>query len=319
MIDRYSGAGIGLLMLVVLSGCAAAGSTQTYMGDTVKLSGYCYTSSTVYLFLTGPNLPTNGVALDNVYRQADQGGFTEVDVVDNRWEYDWYTGSSMGKLDAGTYTIWAVNGPNDRSNLAEAEYSTMSVTLGVPSVSIVTPATLSVPGSLDLSSVPDNASVTLNGNYKGSTPLTLSNLDPGTYQVNFSRFDYEKLTTTATVKSGAVTEVKATLVPKTGTLVINTSPMGAQILLDGTSVGVSPLTQTGLAAGNHTINATLDGYEPAEWQVKVIADQSVTSETELEKPGVIPGIPAPVPAPVTIVACIGAVMLFAFCRGRFRP
>ena len=52
--------------------------TQTYIGDTVRLSGYCYTSPTVYLFLTGPNLPANGVALDNINSRADQGGFTEV-------------------------------------------------------------------------------------------------------------------------------------------------------------------------------------------------------------------------------------------------
>jgi hypothetical protein len=302
----------GFLLLFVLAGAAAAsGSTQSYLGNTVKLSGYSYDSQTVYLFLTGPNLPANGVALDNIYRGADQGGFTQVSVDDHdHWEYDWGT---TGGLDAGTYTVWVVNSPTDRSHLSEAEYSTISVSLGNPSVSVATP---SIPGSLDIRSVPANVSVVVNGNYKGSTPLVVSNLDPGTYQITFSRFDYEKFSTSAAVESGAITEVTATLQPKTGTLVINTTPLGAQILLDGTSVGTAPVTRPNLAAGNHTINATLDGYLPVEVQVRVIADQSVTSTIELKKPSVLPGISTPVPIPVTIAACAGAILIFAFCRPR---
>jgi len=308
----------GILLLFVFVGSAAAsGSMQSYLGNTIKLSGYCYSSSTVYLFLTGPNLPTNGVALDNIYRRADQGGFTEVSVDDHdRWEYNWGTNSLGGGLDAGTYTVWAVNSPNDRSHLGETEYSTISVSLGNPSISVVTPA---IPGSFNLRSVPDNASVVINGNYKGSTPLTVSGLDPGKYTITFSRFDYEKFSTTATIEAGAITEVTATLQPKTGSLVINTTPSGAQILLDGNNVGTAPVTRTNLAAGNHTINATLDGYIPVEVQVRVIADQSVTSTIELKKPSVIPGMTAPVPIPVTIGACTCAILIFAFCRPRTGP
>jgi len=302
----------GFLILFMLAGAAAAaGSTQSYLGNTVKLSGYSYSSSTVYLFLTGPNLPANGVALDNIYRGADQGGFTEVSVDDHdHWEYDWGT---TGGLDAGTYTVWVVNTPTDRSHLSQAEYSTISVTLGNPSISIATP---SVPGSFDLRSVPANASVVINGDYKGSTPLTVPGLSPGPYTITFSRFDYEKFSTQATIEAGAITEVTATLQPKTGTLVINTTPAGAQILLDGTSVGTAPVTRPNLAAGNHTINATLDGYIPVEVQARVIADQSVTSTIELKKPSVLPGMSAPVPIPVTIAACAGAILIFAFCRPR---
>jgi hypothetical protein len=308
----------GILLLFMLAGAAAAsGSTQSYLGNTVKLSGYCYTSSTVYLFLTGPNLPANGVALDNINRRADQGGFTEVSVDDHdHWEYDWGTSSLGGGLDAGIYTIYVVDSPNDRSNLDEAGYSTISVSLGNPSISVVT-ATPGIPGSFDLRSVPDNASVVINGNYKGSTPLNVSGLDPGTYTITFSRFNYEKFTTPATIEAGAVTEVNATLQPKTGALVINTTPAGAHILLDGNNGGTAPFTSTNLTAGNHTINATLEGYVPVEVQAYVIANQTVTSTIELKKNATIfPGFSAPVPVPVTIGACTAALLFFAFRRPR---
>ncbi len=92
-IYRILCAGI-LLLFVVVSVVAAAGSVQAYIGETIPLSGYSYSSQTVYLFLTGPNLPANGVALDNINNRADQGGFTQVSVdSNNHWEYNWYTGS----------------------------------------------------------------------------------------------------------------------------------------------------------------------------------------------------------------------------------
>ncbi len=104
--------------------------------------------------------------------------------------------------------------------LVEAEYSTISVSLGNPSISVVTPV---IPGSFDLRSIPDNVSVVINGDYQGSTPLTVSGLNPGSYNITFSRFNYEKFSTPATIEAGSITEVTATLQPKTGTLVINTT------------------------------------------------------------------------------------------------
>ncbi len=319
----------GLLLVFVLTGAAAAnGSIQTYLGDTVPLSGYGYTSSTVYLFLTGPNLPADGVALDNIYSRADQGGFTEVSVDSNdHWKYDWDTGSIGGRLDAGTYTVWAVDGPNDLSNLNQAQYSTISVTLGTPGIGGLSSSASSgstfvpvvVPGTLNISSVPDNASVVINGNYQGRAPLSVPGLAPGTYLVNFSRFNYEPLSATATVEAGATTDVTATLMPKTGTLVINTTPGGANITLDGTNVGLSPVTQYRVSVGNHTVNATLEGYVPAETVVTVIADQPVTSTILLAKPvSLVPGNLTPLPVPVTIGACAGAILLFVFFRPRAR-
>ena len=70
------GAVVLIVLLVLFSGAVAAGQTQAYRGSVVTLSGYSYTGNTVYLFLTGPNLPPNGVALDNINRLADQGGAT---------------------------------------------------------------------------------------------------------------------------------------------------------------------------------------------------------------------------------------------------
>ena len=76
----------------------------------------------MYLFLTGPNLPVNGVALNDITARADKGYFTEVSVDSNdHWEYPWGTNAIDERLDAGTYTVWVVNRPLDRSQLAKAD------------------------------------------------------------------------------------------------------------------------------------------------------------------------------------------------------
>ncbi len=108
-----------IAVLALFSGAGAAGQMQVSMGNVVKLSGYSYSGDTVYLFLTGPNLPTNGVALDNINRLAENGGGTRVNAdADGHWVYQWNTGSAGGRLDAGTYTVWVADGPADRSHLS---------------------------------------------------------------------------------------------------------------------------------------------------------------------------------------------------------
>jgi hypothetical protein len=251
----------------------AAPGIQASTGNIIPLSGYSYGSQTVYLFLTGPNLPVNGVALNDVSKRADQGGFTRVDVDGNdHWSYKWGTGNIGGRLDEGTYTIWVVNGPTDRSQLSNADYSTISVTLGNPSISVDTPVQ---PGAMDLRSVPDGASVMMEEKYRGKTPLTISALALGTYTVTFSQFGYQKFITQVPVESGRISEVTATLSPDSGALSITSVPLGARVLVDGMSTGIAPVTAGNLTRGNHTVAVSLDGYTSLSQMVTVIPDQTI--------------------------------------------
>jgi hypothetical protein len=319
---------IGCLLLA--SGTAAGAGIQSYLGDTIALQGYSYESSTVYLFLTGPNLPVNGVALDNINARADQGYFTQVDVDGNgHWEYNWGTNSMGGRLDAGTYTVWVVNGPNDRSHLSEAEYSTITVTLSSPGLTAnigtsgltaslgtsglaTNTPTPMIPGSMVLSSYPNESSVVVNNGYKGRTPLTLEGLEPGTYNVTFSRFGYYKLSTPVKVESGSVSEVTASLVQETGGLAINTSPAGARVMIDGADAGFSPFISTNLSVGNHTINVSYAGYISKEQPVNVIVNQTqavnlVLSPVSTWAAGLVPA---------TLLAGVIVVLLVGIYRSR---
>ena len=263
---------LALACLLFIPSVPAAPGIQASFGDIIPLSGYSYSSQTVYLYLTGPNLPANGVALNDITKRAEDGGFTQVQVDSNdHWSYKWGTGSIGGRLDEGTYTIWVVSGPNDRSHLSQADYSTISITLGKPSVSINTPVQ---PGAMDLFSVPDGASVMMGEKYLGNTPMRVSDLSPGTYDIIFSQFGYQKFSTRVPVEAGRITEVSATLVPDTGALAITSVPAGASVMVDGKNSGIAPATIGNLTVGNHTVAISLDGYISMQQTVTVVPGQT---------------------------------------------
>jgi len=283
-----------IAILVLFSGTITAGQTQAYLGDVVKLSGYSYTGNIVYLFLTGPNLPPNGVALDNINHHADQGGATQVDVDGNgHWVYPWNTGAPG--LDPGSYTVWVADGPADVSRLSTVGYRTISVTLleplimaGISGGSGQPPEPVQT-GSMDLSSIPDGTSVVVNNVYKGMTPLIVSGLKPGTYNVTFTHFGYAGLSTPVTVQAGSVSEVNAALVMLTGSLFVNTTPAGARLTLDASTAGMSPATLRNLTPGNHTLSVAKDGFVTQNLTVRITADQMATVDIVLVPAGMSDG------------------------------
>lgn len=278
--------------LLFLAGSAAAyPGIQTVMGEEVTISGAATSGPYVYLFLTGPNLPENGVALHDITKRADRGYFTKVSVDGDRWSYTWHTGSINGKLDEGTYTLWVVSGPNDRSNLAQADYRTISVTLGKPYITVDTPVQ---PGSMDLQSVPDGASVTVNGDYRGKTPLLVNDLSPSTYLVTFSRPGFGDLYAQVIVQGGRNSEVIANLQPKAGSLAVNSTPSGARVLFDQTDAGLSPVVVENTTAGNHTVTLEKDGYITAARQVSLAAGRQTAVDVVL--------VPVPTAVPPTTQA-----------------
>jgi hypothetical protein len=295
---------------IVLTNCvSASGEITAYIGDTIILQGYSYGGPTLYLFLTGPNLPVNGVALNDITARADEGHFTEVSVDGNdHWEYTWVTNTIGGRLDAGTYTVWVVNGPNDRSLLAKTDYNTISIILGTPVIKVDSPV---IPDALVLNTSPDGASVLIDDVFRGSTSLIIKKIEPGTYGVTFSRHGYTKLSMPVGVVSGKTTEVNGTLIPLTGSLDITTSPSGARILLDTINLGVTPVSLTEMTVGNHTLTVVKEGYVTAEHRVTVVEDRTTQLTISLvpATPPLVDTLRAAEPAPAILITGIITILL----------
>jgi PGF-CTERM protein len=118
----------------------AAGDQSYYLGEEIKFSGTNTETYKTYLFIVGPNLYDDGsnIAKDDPRHYETQTNvvstFKVVDVNgDNTWSWKW--GTANYALDAGTYTIYAVSQPSDKSDLEQAAYGTVSIIIKKPFVS----------------------------------------------------------------------------------------------------------------------------------------------------------------------------------------
>lgn len=139
--------GIAIFLLCLSSSLlfpAVAGADvdiEANMGDTITLHGYSFVGDAVYLFMTGPGLPADGVTLTDTSQRADHGQFTMVRLNDNQeWTYIWKTSRIASEIDPGTYTVYVSNEKADLSHLGgSGSYKTLSVFLkdsGISKVSI---------------------------------------------------------------------------------------------------------------------------------------------------------------------------------------
>jgi hypothetical protein len=123
------------------------------------------------------------------------------------------------------------------------------------------PTSPSVSGSVSvdgpvarITSRPSGASVVVDGRSRGNTPLALSDLGPGRHQVEIARSGYRTFYGEFTIRG------------RFGSIVVTTDPVGAEVLLDGSSRGTAPDGGLALAQvpyGQHEITARLPGYNDA--------------------------------------------------------
>ena len=158
------------------------GGPSYFIGETVTFTGKNKESGEVYLFITGPNLHSDGSVLTGhpSWDTPAREGAPVATPADGLWTYEWDT-SDCG-LDTGTYTIYATpvltNGKSphpsgDAVRLSDTEYAALSITLRCPYLTL----------STDSRNVPKGGTFTLRGEATGDPDqLTLYIFGPDTYQ-----------------------------------------------------------------------------------------------------------------------------------------
>ncbi|MEX1237203.1 MAG: SUMF1/EgtB/PvdO family nonheme iron enzyme, partial [Pseudomonadales bacterium] len=110
------------------------------------------------------------------------------------------------------------------------------------------------------------ANVTIGGQYRGQTPLSVE-LRPGnTYPIMLSRAGFEPVERTVTVQPDQDLVLETTLTPVLGVIRLFVEPGDARLYVDGNLIG-TPLPRLELTARNHQIRITKDGYAPFETSV----------------------------------------------------
>jgi hypothetical protein len=129
-------------------------------------------------------------------------------------------------------------------------------------------------------SSPSNADVTLDGIYKGKTPLTLNNLAASTHILQLDHAGYYDWKSNVDVPAGGTRTISGTLNPipasNTGWIYVSSSPGGAAVTLDGNTMGQTPysgsLKLESVQAGDHTVALSLSGYQPYTTTTRVLSN-----------------------------------------------
>ena len=128
-----------------------------------------------------------------------------------------------------------------------------------------------LPGTLHLISVPDGARFYVNNEARGKGPLAIPGLKPGEYNVRAELEGYGTMTKTITLDNGQSVREEFRLSNAMGRLEVRTSPVGAEVFLDGKSYGTTKskdpeaefsdiLAIENVMEGEHTLVMKMDGY-----------------------------------------------------------
>ncbi len=129
-------------------------------------------------------------------------------------------------------------------------------------------------GTIEIVSNPSGVNVYLDGAYKGTTPTTLYNVPIGSHTVKLAKSGYSDVSSTVTVSSGKTASVSKTLTAQTGSISVSSNPSGANVYLDGTSKGTTPITLHNVPIGSHTIKLAKSGYNDVSSTVTVGSGQT---------------------------------------------
>ena len=116
------------------------------------------------------------------------------------------SGSWSGELSTGTYIFEARQSGHRSAQISK----TIAATPSRQSYAI--PAPTPIVGSVDITSSPAMADITLDGKAVGTTPVKLNNILVGEHKITVSKSGYQPYTTTVTVAEGKTATVSAELI-----------------------------------------------------------------------------------------------------------
>lgn len=101
------------------------------------------------------------------------------------------------------------------------------------------------------------ASIYLDGEYKGTTPLLITGMEPGKYRLEVTKSHYSTDTSYVYLNEGNVREARCYLEKISGFLSVDSNPSGASIYCDGNLMSSRYIE---LDEGKHTVSAKKFGY-----------------------------------------------------------
>ena len=114
-----------------------------------------------------------------------------------------------------------------------------------------------------VNSIPRSANVTVDGRYRGQSPITLALSPDVDYVIGLSKAGYGATSRKVRLQAAASESITVDLSARTGTLTVRVQPSDATVVVDGGERGVGTQTLR-LSSAPHRVEVRKDGYET--WQ-----------------------------------------------------
>lgn len=165
-------------------------------------------------------------------------------------------------------------------------------------------------GRVVVSSTPRGAGVTVNGSWRGRTPLTLRDLPFGPVEVRVVQRGYTAQTERVTLSSATPSRTlsfklqraaAAAATPRpaprqtaprpekanpesfSGSIYVDSRPRGARVMLDGKMVGTTPMRIPDVPIGSHIIRLQLDDHSDWTSSTRIVSGQESRVSGSLER------------------------------------
>ncbi len=155
---------------------------------------------------------------------------------------------------------------------------------------------------VSISSQPSGATVIIDGKDRGTTPVTLFDLAPGRHHLKFRLAGYGDRDRFFSTDEGTFIEKNEVLSEIKGLLLLKTDPAGADIQIDGVSVGQTPRLITNLSAKDvYSVRFRKAGYQDQTISVRFEGRKPLVREERLVlSSGTIDILSEPIGAEVTV-------------------
>lgn len=126
-----------------------------------------------------------------------------------------------------------------------------------------------VQSRLDIAVQPAGAQVFVDGQPRGSAPCSIYALSEGRHLVHVEAQHFVADDAFVEMRPGMFLQKSFSLAEEKGLVLVKTTPAGAEVRLDGVSLGVTPLLLTSLASGrSHALELSLNGYQSRRIDVR---------------------------------------------------
>jgi hypothetical protein len=150
-----------------------------------------------------------------------------------------------------------------------------------------------IPAGLQVVSIPPGARIYVENQFRGNAPVTLTDLQPGSYRVRAEMEGYETTARTITLERASKVTEEFRLEGNAGILALVTEPAGVRLFIDGKESGVTPkppegsdavsvpLTVPALPPGTHNLLLTKEGFFSKELKVDIKKAETTTVHEKL--------------------------------------